>query len=189
MNASDSSSTVESFLKLLAKMAARRNLDPEKTVEVTRRLLVDSNSKGLSDENLEELTGIKQNDVRKILRMLYEIKVATYRRGRHPETGSTRYYWVIDPQTVNIYLLNLKKKILDKLEKKLRYEEENTFYVCPVDGSRYSFEEAFDNNFTCPRCGSLLVEYDNGRVIETLRRSIKRLREEIAEDERRLFSS
>ena len=131
---------LEYFFKLLAKIAVRRNLDPNNMIEVTKRLMSNSDSKGLSDENLEEITGIRQNEIRKILRTLYELKIATYRRGRHPETGSTRYYWTIDPQSINMFIFTLKKKILAKMKKKLEFEESMTFYVCPVDGTKYTFE-------------------------------------------------
>jgi transcription initiation factor TFIIE subunit alpha len=180
---------LEYFFKLLEKIAVRRNLDPALTIEVVKRLMSSSDSKGLSDENLEEMIGVKQNEIRKVLRTLYELRIATYRRGRHPETGSTRYYWTIDPQAINMFILTLKKKILDKMKKKLEFEESMTFYICPVDGTRYTFEEAFDYDFTCPKCGSMLVEYDNTKIKEFLRKKIKELEEEIARDERKLFGS
>ncbi len=180
---------LEYFFKLLSKIALRRNLDPDNMILITKKLMSNSDSKGLSDENLEEITGIRQNEVRKILRTLYELKIATYRRGRHPETGSTRYYWTIDPQAINMFILSLKKKILSKMKKKLEFEESMSFYVCPADGTRYTFEEAFDYDFTCPKCGSMLVEYDNSKVKEFLKRKIRELEEEISEDERKLFSS
>jgi len=185
----NNSEALEYFFKLLEKIAVRRNLDPNVMLEVTKRLMSNSDSRGLSDENLEEITGIRQNEIRKVLRTLYELKVATYRRGRHPETGSTRYYWTIDPNMINIFIYSLKKKILEKLKKKLEFEESMTFYVCPVDGTKYTFEEAFDYNFICPKCGSMLIEYDNTKVKEFLRKKIKEFEEEIAKDERKLFSS
>ena len=184
-----SNEALEYFFKLLEKIAVRRNLDSDIMMEVTKKLMANSDSKGLSDENLEEITGIRQNEIRKVLRTLYELKIATYRRGRHPETGSTRYYWTIDPNMINLFIFSLKKKILEKMKRKLEFEEGITFYVCPVDGTRYTFEEAFDYNFTCPKCGSLLIEHDNVEVKEFLKKKIEEFEEEIAKDERKIFSS
>ena len=183
----DGGDSTESFLKYLRIVALRYKLDPDKTVEIAKRLLEEADSKGLSDENLEEITGIRQNEIRRILRVFYELKIASYRRGRHPETGATRYYWTMDPQGINVFVLNLKRRILGKLRARLEYEESTTFYRCPADGTRYTFDEAFDYDFTCPRCGSMLEEDRNDDRKAVLRARISRLEEEIERDESKLF--
>jgi len=178
-----------SFLRFLKRVALRYRLDPDNTLEIARRLLEEADAKGLSDENLEEITGIRQNEIRRILRVFYELKIASYRRGRHPETGATRYYWTIDPQAVNMFILSLKQRILGRLKAKLEFEESTSFYRCPADGARYTFDEAFDYDFTCPRCGSMLEEESNEERRALLRSRIARLEEEIERDENTIFRS
>jgi len=176
---------LEKFVKLAARKA---KIDTELAALVLRKLL-DNNEKGLSDEDLEGLIGVRQGEIRKVLRLFYELRIASYRRGRHPETGATRYYWRINLNTINNVLLLRKKQVLRNLKIKLDYESRNTFYYCPYDGTRYTFDEAFEYNFQCPKCGSILEEYNTGRVRELLETLIAELERSIARDEERLARS
>lgn len=171
----------------MARLAQQKNIEPVKAVHIFRLIYEQTPKGGLSDEDLENLTGYKQSEIRRVLRMLHETRLAVYRRGKHPKTEATRYYWRIDPDTINITLLNIKKRVLDKLRARLDYEESTEFYVCPADGHKYTIEEAFENNFVCPVCGSPLVELDKTRRIEALREAIRMLEEEIRKDESKIF--
>jgi len=175
--------------ELVYRLAYNKGLDPDKTIHILRLLSNNAGQKGLSDEDLEAITGYKQGEIRRILRLFYEIHIASYRRGRHPETGATRYYWRIDTETLNINLIRRKKAVLDKLRHRLKYEEGTTFYICPNDRTRYMFDEAFEYEFICPKCGALLEEDDNSLYVEVLKNTTRRLEEEITRDERRIYSS
>ena len=177
------SELLEKFVRAVASMV---RLDSDHAATILRKLLSEKNGKGLSDEELEELTNIRQGEIRRILRLLYELRLASYRRGKHPETGATRYYWKLNLHTINNVLLSRKKSVLRNLELKLEYEESNQFYYCPLDGSRYTFDEAYEYDFQCPKCGSILEEDDRSEIKEVLRLVISRLRESIARDEERL---
>ncbi|MCE4602742.1 MAG: transcription factor [Desulfurococcales archaeon] len=190
MNGTNSSNghDLSGLEELLYRLASNKGIDPEKTIHIFRLLLQNTGQKGLSDEDLESLTGYRQGEIRKVLRLFYEIHIASYRRGRHPETGATRYYWKIDVDTININMIRRKKAVLEKLKKRLEYEEGTAFYRCPNDGSRYTFDEAFEYDFTCPKCGSILEEDDNRPYIEILRSTIKKLEEEIKRDEAGIYT-
>ncbi len=179
---------LESLYSFIMKLARRNGLDPEKAVTIFRLLLSRQDGKGLSDEDLAGKTGFKQAEIRGILRMFYALRLASYRRGRHPETGATRYYWYVDPASVNMALYWRKVQVLEKLKARLEYERSNNFYRCPVDGTRYTFEEAFEYEFTCPKCDSLLEEEDNSDIVSILEEVISRLEEEIRRDEKTLRS-
>jgi len=182
----DSDPKMISLLKFIRRLAREYGLDPDKAETIFRVLLETDADKGISDEELAQKLGYKQSDVRRVLRLLYVYRFANYRRGRHPRTGATRYYWYIDIMHLNIVLVWLKKAVLEKLKYRLEYEEANIFYRCPRDGTRYTFEEAFQYDFQCPRCGSILEEDDNTQTKKILASYIRRLEEEIEEDERRL---
>ncbi len=188
-NSKETKQRLESLLKFVELLAQKNRLDPEKALIIFKALLASSEDSGLSDEDISLKMGYKQSDVRRILRTFYAYKLARYRRGKHPETGATRFYWYVDINLLNTVLLWRKKMVLEKLKHRLKYEEENYFYRCPRDKTRYTFEEAYSYEFICPKCGSVLEEDDNTEIKEILKDYIRRLEEEIAEDEKRLQSS
>jgi len=184
----DSDAALAALYEFVRRVAEKNGNDPEVAVTILKLLLTRRDGKGLSDEDLANKTGYKQRDIRAVLRLFYNLRLASYLRGRHPETGSTRYYWYIDLASVNTTLLWRKQQVLEKLKIRLEYERSNTFYRCPVDRTRYTFEEAFDNEFRCPRCDSPLEQEDNSEIIRMLEEEIRRLEEEIRRDERLLRS-
>ncbi|MEB3780454.1 MAG: transcription factor [Desulfurococcales archaeon] len=174
---------------MIYRLSFKNEVDPEKAVRIFRLIASESRGRGLSDEDLESLTGYRQGEIRKILRMFYDLRIAGYRRGRHPETGATRYYWSIDSDSINVILVSRKKAVLQKLVQRLNYERENAFYVCPNDKTRYTFDEAFEYEFTCPKCGFLLEEDNNSKYIEVLENRIREIKKEIEEDEKKIYST
>ncbi len=185
----NSRNRLRSLLVFVDLLARKNRLDPEKALTIFKALLASSEDSGLSDEDISLKMGYKQSDVRRVLRTFYMYKLARYRRGKHPETGATRFYWYIDVNLLNSVLLWRKKAVLEKLKYRLQYEEENYFYRCPRDKTRYTFEEAYNYEFICPKCGSVLEEEDNTEIKKILSEYIKRLEEEIIEDERKIQSS
>ncbi len=141
-----------------------------------------------SDEAIANALELKVNDVRRALYSLSEYGFVSYRRVRDKNSGWYIYYWRINVEDINSILLVRKREILRKLKERLEYEESNSFYYCPIDGTRYTFEEAFENGFTCPRCGAELVFIDNDRIKHVLASRIRKLQEEL-ERESRIQSS
>jgi len=150
-------------------------------------LLLES-KEALSDEEIAEKLGLRINDVRKALYDLVKLGFVTYRRVTRRESYWHSYKWYTNEMMIAQAVLRRKREVLKKLMQRLEFEKENVFYVCPLDGSRYSFDEAFENYFRCPRCGSDLVEIDNRKIIENLERLIEKLRREIEQDEKALSS-
>lgn len=179
----DNKEKIEALYGFIRRLALKNRLDPDNAIKIFTTLLKATDGKGLSDEELSEITKMRQGEIRNILRMLYSLRMVAYRRGRHPETGATRYYWYPDFSGINMSLFWRKKQVLEKLKQRLEYEEENSFFRCPRDGLRYTFDEAFEFDFTCPKCNTMLVEEDNSMVKEYLRQRIAMLEEEIKRDE------
>ncbi len=192
-SASNGSASEDRKLKALFRfielLAIKNRLDPEKAVNIFKLLLEASEKKGVSDEDISTKMNYRQSDVRRILRTFYVYRLADYRRGKHPKTGATRYYWYVDLNRLNIILVWMKKMVVEKLCTRLQYEEENVFYVCPRDGTRYTFDEAYNYEFVCPKCGSILEEEDNSKIKKILREYIEWLEEEIKEDEAKIRAS
>ncbi len=151
------------------------------------RALMSSGDEMLDTEIIEK-TKLNEQDVRRALYELHNLGLVAYRKTRNPEDSRYIYFWKIDTARINQVLLQRKKEVLNKLKERLRYEESNTFFTCPVDGVRLTFDEAMETDFKCPRCGSDLVAEDNEYFKERLREIIRELEEEISHEERLLSS-
>jgi transcription initiation factor TFIIE subunit alpha len=177
---------LEMFIKELAE---KNDVDPQKAIHIFKIISDPGNTEGYSDDDIEALTGYKQAEIRRILRLLYDARIARYRKGIHPSYGVARYFWSVDSNSINYMLLKRKREVLEKLKQRLEYESSNEFYRCSRDGSRYTFNEAYHNDFRCTRCGSLLVLEDNSAIVKALREVVERLEREIEEDERKVYGS
>ncbi|MCD7781436.1 MAG: transcription factor E [Methanosphaera sp.] len=122
-----------------------------------------------TDEQIAEATGIKLNLVRKMLYKMYDIGMANYTRKKDPETQWFTYYWKFDSKKTATILEEQYNHHKEEIEESLEYEENNMFFVCP-NGCRYSFDEATDYQFICPRCDKRLDYKDNSDVISDLKK-------------------
>jgi transcription initiation factor TFIIE subunit alpha len=158
----------------------------DKETRLVLEYLMKTTKDKLTDEEIANDLGMKINTVRRALYNLLEQGLVSYRRVRDKSSGWFVYYWSLNTDKLNVALLQRKEKVLSKLKARLRYEEENEFYVCPVDGSRYTFAEALEYDFKCPRCGEHLVHQDNTDIKEVLRERIARIEEELKRERKLL---
>ncbi len=136
--------------------------------------------KELSEYDIMDKTGLKGSVVRRALNILAEKGFVTYRKVKHPEKGRIIFYWSISYENIPAIIEARKRAALERLKALLAKEEENTYYVCPLDGSRYTFEEALEYEFSCPRCGSMLQpDEDRELRLEILRRYVSLLEADI----------
>ncbi len=129
----------------------------------------------ITDERLAEMTGISLNTVRRTLYLLYEHRLAVYRRKRDPDSGWLTYLWQLCPENFDKALQSEAKRLLRKLEERLDYEKNNIFYACTDGCARFIFDEASEANFICPFCQSSLEYMENAKVVETIERQINDL--------------
>ena len=169
---------MEKLLLLVERLADR---DARKIFEV----LYEEGDE-LSEYDIMEKTELKGSVVRRVLNILAEKGFVAYRRMRHPEKGRIMFYWRINYEGLPGVIESRKKAALEKLRTLLEREEEAQYYVCPLDGTRYTFEEALEYEFTCPRCGSMLEpDEDRELRIELLKHYISLLEADIREGRRR----
>ncbi len=129
----------------------------------------------ITDERLAEMTGISLNTVRRTLYLLYEHRLAVYRRKRDPDSGWLTYLWQLCPENFDKALQSEAKRLVRKLEERLDYEKNNIFYACTDGCARFIFDEASEANFICPFCQSALEYMENAKVVETIERQINDL--------------
>lgn len=147
--------------------------DIQETVEKTIIPIINALIDGIeTDEEIAAKTEIKLNIVRKILYKLYDLKIATYKRSKDPETQWYTYSWKFDEEELVKQINEECEEELSELNANLEMEENNMFFVCPLGHVRYNFDTASDEEFLCV-CGEELVFQDNADIIKEIKKSIK----------------
>ena len=131
----------------------------------------------VTDEKIAQATGVLLNIVRRTLFILYENRLAGYRRERDTDSGWLTYLWKLDLSNLNRQLELEAKKLLKNLKTKLEYEEDKVFYICEKQDGRFLFEIAAEMEFKCPFCGGELIFEENEPVIDALKQRIVKLEE------------
>ncbi|MDP3105287.1 MAG: transcription factor [Candidatus Methanoperedens sp.] len=131
----------------------------------------------VTDEKIAEATGVLLNIVRRTMFILYENRLAVYRRVRDTDSGWLTYLWRLDLSTMDSQLMLESKKILKNLRSKLEFEDGKVFYTCKAECSRFLFETASDLLFICPVCGEDLEYRENESVVKALKQRINKIEE------------
>ena len=135
-----------------------------------------------TDDQIATQTGIRLNSVRKILYKLYDHSLVGLRRSRDQNTGWFIFHWRLQLDQLEGFILNQKRRVLEKLEARLRYEQNHDFYYCYTIGcKRIPFEEAMELVFRCPTCNKPLMHFENGKIVSALTKKIEQLRKELSE--------
>ncbi|MBM4240778.1 MAG: transcription factor E [Euryarchaeota archaeon] len=130
----------------------------------------------ITDEEIAEETELRLNIVRRVLYKLYDAGIASYKRSKDPETQWYTYSWKFEENKIFEMLKRRNEEFSMELKECLEYEENNIFFECKNNGCRCSFEEASENSFICPVCGSELEFQDNSTIIENLKEEIQLLK-------------
>ena len=135
-----------------------------------------------TDDQIATRTEIRLNVVRKILYKLYDHSLVGLRRSRDKNTGWFIFHWRLQLDQLEGFILNQKRRVLEKLEARLRYEQNHDFYYCYTTGcKRIPFEEAMELVFRCPTCNKPLMHFENGKIVGALTKKVEQLRKELSE--------
>ncbi|MEM3549627.1 MAG: transcription factor [Candidatus Bathyarchaeia archaeon] len=160
-------------------MRVAEALGEEEAVKLIEML---KNSDEITDDEIANKTGIRLNNVRKILYKLYDHSLVSLRRERDPKTGWFIFHWKLQTDQLEGFILSQKKRVFEKLNIRLEYEKNHDFYYCNTPGcKRIPFEEAVELVFKCPTCGKPLVHYNNDKMVRILTKKIEQLRKELGE--------
>jgi len=161
----------DSFVKVAGLLGG------DEYIKVARALL---NNENATDEEIASATGLKINIVRRALYDLFGKSLISGIRVKDPKRGWYVYQWKAQADQVEAFLNNRKRKILDRLKRRLEYERSHNFYFCGTQSCmKRTFEEAMDLDFKCPECSNQLVPYDNSEQIMAIEWKIKQLEKEI----------
>jgi len=73
-----------------------------------------------------------------------------------------------------------KKRISERLQQRLDYENSSQFYHCGNDDCiRVTFEDALEEFFKCPSCGGILNLKKNEKSQKAFAKQIDRIRKEM----------
>jgi len=159
----------------LKKVAALFGEDGVRVVEVLKGV------HEIIDIDIVDQTEIRLNTVRKTLYRLYDHSLVALRRSRDKETGWFIFHWRLQPDQLEGFIFNQKRRVLEKLETRLRYEKNHEFYSCKTPGcKRFPFEEAFEVLFRCPTCNKPMSYVINNKIIETITRKINQIKKELS---------
>jgi transcription initiation factor TFIIE subunit alpha len=161
----------DSFVKIAGLIGG------EEYVKVARALL---NTEDVTDEEIASATGLKINIVRKVLYDMFGKALITGIRVKDEKKGWFVYRWRAKQDHVDNFIENQKKKILDRLHKRLEHEDSTEFYHCGNhDCPRVKFDTAVELFFKCPNCKGPLNMVDNTKVKEALRYKIDQITTDI----------
>ena len=135
-----------------------------------------------TDDEIATQTEIRLNTVRKILYKLYDHSLVGLRRSRDKTTGWFIFHWRLQLDQLQGFILNQKRRVLEKLEMRLEYENAHDFYSCSTPGcKRIPFEDAMELVFRCPTCNKLLMHFDNTELKSSLQAHIDALKAELGD--------
>src|SRR5690348_4801018 len=96
-------------------------------LKVARSLL---NTEDATDEEIASSTGLRINIVRKVLYDLFGKALITGIRVKDEKKGWFVYRWRARKDEVDNFIENQKKKIVERLQQRLDYENSAEFYHC-----------------------------------------------------------
>jgi len=148
------------------------NLVGKDGLEMIERVPTDE----LTDEKIAEETGSNLNTVRRTLYILYENRLANYRRERDKDSGWLTYLWHVDLSDITRNIDDEAQKLVRRLEARLDFEGQNVCYTCENGCGRFLFETASDYDFICPVCRASLSHQDSAILIEALKGKLEELK-------------
>ncbi len=151
----------------------------EEAINVVRTL---AQAGTTTDDVIATQANVRLNTARRILYKLYDHALVTCTRSRDETTGWFIYHWKLQPDQLDAFVRSRKKKAVEKLRKRLEYERGHSFFMCKGCLSiRVTFEEAMESAFRCSGCNGQLVSEDNGKIVQVLEDSARRLESDLSE--------
>lgn len=130
------------------------------------------NKQNISEFKIADKLKLTVNQVRNILYKLNSYNLVSSTRKKDKKKGWYIYYWTINTIHMNAVIKNLREKKIDRIRKKIEDESNTSYFVCPNEGRRYSYEEALENSFKCMECGELLKEEKSQKELSNLKKKL-----------------
>ncbi len=156
--------------------------------ELTKLIKILKEQEYTSEYIIAEKLNKDINQTRGLLYQLSQVNLVTTEKQKDKLKGWYIYYWKFLDDNLLYYLYKSLKREKEKYEERIKEEKENTFFVCPNNCVRLTFDESLNYNFRCPECGEVLKEDNDKELINKLEKRKKELEEEIRNVENELRS-
>lgn len=126
----------------------------------------------ISEFKIADKLKMTVNQVRNILYRLNSYNLVYSTRKKDKKKGWYIYYWTFNSTHASSLIKNLRQKKIEKLKKRIQEESHSSYFVCPNECRRYSYEAALENSFKCIECGELLKEQQAQKEMSTLKKKL-----------------
>jgi transcription initiation factor TFIIE subunit alpha len=132
----------------------------------------------ISEFVISEELELEIHKTRFFLYKLLDHNLVSFIRKKDKIKGWYICYWDLNEEIVNHLDQKMKDDKIDKLQERLKREEDNQFYLCRNACARMDFDRAMEFTFKCPECGEIMHQQDNAKTIDFLKERIKEIDEE-----------
>ena len=136
---------------------------------------------GVTDEELAKKLGVKVTEIRTILNRLHYRGIVCYNKKKNKRTGWYSYTWAIKTKRIVELLIEQRTEQLQKLENKMRLEENYALFSCKMNCDVVPFEIAAEYRFKCPECGKTLGSVDSKKRANMTKKQITNLKKDVVE--------
>ncbi len=133
----------------------------------------------VSEFKIADKLKVSVNKVRNMLYRLDAYSLVDSARKKDKKKGWYVYYWTLDLIKLRDLAVRIKKNKINLMKERIVKEEQVEFFICPDKHIRISLENAMEYNFRCPECDLQLQREDNTKVINSLKKQIEKLSQEV----------
>lgn len=132
--------------------------------------------RGKTDEQISKKTKLKVNDIRAELNKLHYMGIIFYSKIKAKKSNWYTYTWFIKKDRISELLKERYSEELEKLDGKLGFEQNYTFFKCSNGCDKLPFEIAFEYDFKCPECGGGMDSINSNSEKRKIQIKIKRIK-------------
>jgi len=121
----------------------------------------------ISEKSIKKTIKVKENEIRKVLYKLEELGIVAPIGAITLKDGKLDFKWRVKVANMeDIYKIAISREII-KIDKELE-NMPDVIYYCTECGASYDIDEAYENNFQCKECGSILIERENYKKLQLI---------------------
>jgi transcription initiation factor TFIIE subunit alpha len=163
-------------------------LTDKKIEEVVRHVVGDDilplikklrNKENVSEFKLADQLKEDIKRVRNMLYRLYEVSLVSFTRKKDKKKGWYIYYWTFKPEQIKFLYVKIRKNQLERLQERLKNEQNEQFFICQNECVRLNFEQAMNFEFGCPECGELTEQIDISKKLKEMEKKVEKLKKEL----------